>query len=165
MRKIDATIHSKDEVLHHTTTLKIFLYFRSKQDEEFGIRETQRIVGVKSPSTISWHLEKLETVGLVNKLPSNRYILSNEGKKYNEIQIPTMISAQFIKGFLVPKFTVLLFILFFAIAFTIVLWVWKVDPLIIGLYGSLCLLGTFLLILNEWIKFQINFNQFFNLNE
>ncbi|MHA2251004.1 MAG: hypothetical protein ACXAD7_11615 [Candidatus Kariarchaeaceae archaeon] len=143
-----------DEVLHHVTTLKAFIYMRSNDGSDVGIRDTQRILGVKSPSTVSWHFEKLEEAGFIEKLPSNRYKLTEKGRKFDNIRIPMMVSAQFIGRNLIPNFTILISFLGFSCLFTFLLWVFSRDLYVIGLGASLSLLLSFVLLLREWLHFK-----------
>lgn len=48
------------------TSLKVYLYLLSKNDY-VGVREVQRALGFKSPSTARHHLERLSELGLVRK--------------------------------------------------------------------------------------------------
>ena len=49
-----------EDPFHNPTTLRIFLYVKSQNSKEIGVRDTQRALNLHSPSTASWHLEKLQ---------------------------------------------------------------------------------------------------------
>ncbi|MDH5404255.1 MAG: transcriptional regulator [Candidatus Heimdallarchaeota archaeon] len=54
--------------------LKIFCYLL-QQDEAVGVRETQRLFRLKTPSHADYHLQKLLEMGIVEKNSQNRYLL------------------------------------------------------------------------------------------
>ncbi|NPD89632.1 MAG: helix-turn-helix transcriptional regulator [Asgard group archaeon] len=123
-------------VLEHPTTLKLFIYLRSKTKEDIGVRETQRAVSLKSPSTAVWHLDKLEEAGLIEKLPSTLYRLSQEGKQLYRFQIPIRITTHFIRGFLIPRSAFQLsFIISMIISTFILVWFYPLLAAINGLLG------------------------------
>ncbi|MCH8907448.1 MAG: hypothetical protein IH840_10200 [Candidatus Heimdallarchaeota archaeon] len=80
------------------TTLRIFLYVKSNVKNEIGVRETQRALDLNSPSTASWHLEKLLSMGFLDKLPSNRFILTKNGKEIDKFDVPLTVSVRYVKG-------------------------------------------------------------------
>ncbi len=54
------------------TSLKIYLTLL-QSSEPLGVREIQVRVGLKSPSTVKYHLDRLRAEGLVKQLPDGRY--------------------------------------------------------------------------------------------
>ena len=48
------------------TTLDVYFYLLRKK-EAAGVREIQRGLGLSSPSVSSYHLEKLESLGVIRK--------------------------------------------------------------------------------------------------
>ncbi|MEM2941972.1 MAG: helix-turn-helix domain-containing protein [Candidatus Bathyarchaeia archaeon] len=57
------------------TTLRVYwqLFTRNKST---GVRELQRAMGLSSPSTALYHLEKLRRLGLIEKTPEGEYVLA-----------------------------------------------------------------------------------------
>ena len=125
-----------NSVLEHPTTLKLFIFLRSKAKDCVGIREAQRAIFLKSPSTVLWHFDKLEEAMLVEKLPSTRYRLTQEGKKLYRFQIPIRITAHFIRGFLIPRNAFQLsFMISMIISTFILVWFYPLLAAINGLLG------------------------------
>ena len=83
----------QNSTLEHPISLKIFLYTRSKSPESVGIREVQSVLMMASSNTVQRHFHRLEDDGLVEKLPSNRFILTPEGSSKQILQIPVKISS------------------------------------------------------------------------
>ena len=92
---------SPSEILSNPTTLKIFSYCLS-QKSEVGIRDTQRKLEIKSSSTVAWHFEKLVIAGIMEQLPNNRYIITEEGLRIKHISVPIDNSIRLINGRFVP---------------------------------------------------------------
>ncbi|MHA2100210.1 MAG: hypothetical protein ACW99A_16165 [Candidatus Kariarchaeaceae archaeon] len=143
-----------EDPFHNPTTLRIFLYVKSQNIKEIGVRETQRALNLNSPSTASWHLEKLQSAGLLDKLESNRYVLNDNGKSHDDFNVPMTVSVRFIKGLLFPKFLILLAFLIFDILLTIYLWIIIDDPLVIAINGLVSLLFSLAIIIYFWILFN-----------
>lgn len=144
----------REEIFHNPTTLRIFLYLRSLTEADVGVRETQRALNLNSPSTASWHLEKLMNVGFVEKLPSNRYYLTSSGKTYQDFEIPLIVSVKLVRGILIPKFIFLIVFLLLDILFTIYIWLLVRDPLLIGINGAMSLLLALVIVVYFWITFN-----------
>ena len=62
----------KAEAELHGTTLRIYWHL-FKSNRPVGVRETQRAVGLSSPSTALHHLEKLRELGVARKDEHGRY--------------------------------------------------------------------------------------------
>ena len=123
-------------ILEHPTTLKLFIFLRSKAKDSVGVREAQRAIFLKSPSTALWHFDKLEEAMLVEKLPSTRYRLTQEGKKLYRFQIPIRITVHFIRGFLIPRNAFQLsFLLTMTISTFILIWFYPLLAAINGILG------------------------------
>ena len=58
------------------TTLDVYFYLLRKKDAA-GVREIQRSLDLSSPSVSSYHLEKLETLGIVRKNRFGNYEVTN----------------------------------------------------------------------------------------
>ncbi len=136
-----------DSVLEHTTTLRVYLYLRyyfEKSSESIGIRETQTALKMKSPSIAKWHLEKLEVAGIVEKLSSNRYILTEVGLNLKQ-RIPVKISTQLVKGSYIPRLVLLLAFLVISCIITIAFSFWNPTAGAINGILSLIILLYFLI--------------------
>jgi len=57
-------------------TLLVYWYLLKKGRGSCGVREVQRVLGFSSPSSASYHLEKLRELGLVSKDHSGDYQVS-----------------------------------------------------------------------------------------
>ncbi len=68
------------------TSLKIYLTLLSSS-EPLGVREIQHRVGLKSPSTVKYHLDRLRSYGLVKQLPDGRYVAVKEGNPLTSIYL------------------------------------------------------------------------------
>ncbi len=58
-----------------STTLRIYKYM-VLHGKPVGVRELQRKLKLSSPSLVSYHLNKLEKMGLVSKCPDNKYVVN-----------------------------------------------------------------------------------------
>jgi len=90
-------------------TLLVYLFMLRAHGSSVGVREVQRALGFSSPSVAAHHLEKLCSLGLVEKTPRGEYLLAREVK--------VGILKFFIKfgRFMVPRF------LFYSVWFTTML--------------------------------------------
>jgi len=61
-------------------TLQIYWYLLRSPSSRVGVREIQRSLGLSSPSVASHHLEKLLSLGLVEKSMTGEYFLVQEVK-------------------------------------------------------------------------------------
>ncbi|MDH5390407.1 MAG: winged helix-turn-helix domain-containing protein [Candidatus Bathyarchaeota archaeon] len=61
-------------------TLQIYWYLLRSPSSRVGVREIQRSLGFSSPSVASHHLEKLLSLGLVEKSMTGEYFLVQEVK-------------------------------------------------------------------------------------
>jgi len=61
-------------------TLRIYWYLLRSPSSRVGVREIQRSLGFSSPSVASHHLEKLLSLGLVEKSMTGEYFLVQEVK-------------------------------------------------------------------------------------
>ena len=61
-------------------TLQIYWYILRDPDTSVGVREVQRSLGLSSPSVAAHHLEKLLSLGLVEKTTRGEYLLNKEIK-------------------------------------------------------------------------------------
>ena len=122
------------EILIHPATLKLFLFAKTLYPEDFGVREAKRKLDFNSPSTVLWHLEKLEESGLIEKLPTNRYKLEKKGLDIKDLQVPVKLSAQIIRGELIPRR--LFLVTFLLTTFIITLVLIFVNPLIAAINGE-----------------------------
>ncbi len=61
-------------------TLQIYWYLLRASSSSVGVREVQRSLGLSSPSVAAHHLDKLLSLGLVEKTMRGEYFLSQEVK-------------------------------------------------------------------------------------
>ncbi len=59
------------------TTLNVYSCM-VKEDKPLGPRETMRLAGLSSPSVAHWHLQKLETLGLITKNEYGEYAIKEK---------------------------------------------------------------------------------------
>ena len=59
-------------------TLQVYWYLLRSPSSMVGVREVQRVLGLSSPSVAAHHLEKLLSLGLVEKSERGEYILVQE---------------------------------------------------------------------------------------
>ncbi len=124
-----------NKVLNHPTTLKLFLFAKALYPKDFGVREAKRQLDFNSPSTVLWHLEKLEEAELLEKLPSNRYKLQKKGLDIKDLHVPVTLSAQIINGELIPRRIFL--IVFLLTTFIVTLVLIFVNPLVAAINGTI----------------------------
>ncbi len=145
------------ETLNHPATLKLFLFAKSVHPKDFGVREAKRSLDFNSPSTVLWHLEKLDEAELIEKLPTNRYRIVQKGLDIKEINVPVKFSAQIIRGELIPR---RLFLISFLITtFIVTLILIFINPLAAAINGAVLVgLNCIFYILNYLtIKKQLSF--------
>ncbi len=149
----------QNSTLEHPISLKIFLYTRSKSPESVGIREVQSVLMMASSNTVQRHFHRLEDDGLVEKLPSNRFILTPEGSSKQILQIPVKISSYLFKGAFITgnlfllSFLATIFILTLILAFFI--------PLLAIING---LIGLLVSIVIVYFQYRKNKKQLKNLS-
>ncbi|MEM3013722.1 MAG: hypothetical protein QXI71_03740 [Candidatus Bathyarchaeia archaeon] len=61
-------------------TLLVYWFLLRSQEKPVGVREIQRELGFSSPSIAAHHLDKLHSLGLVEKTIQGEYFLSREVK-------------------------------------------------------------------------------------
>jgi predicted DNA-binding transcriptional regulator len=61
-------------------TLLVYWYMLKAEGSKVGVREVQRNLGFSSPSVAVYHLDKLESLGLVEKTVTGEYVLTSEVK-------------------------------------------------------------------------------------
>ena len=86
------------------TALKVYMYLLSKRDY-VGVRELQRAMGFKSPSTARHHLERLVEVGLAEKSSHGYKALPPQGilREVVVVRGKMIPRSMFITGFLVAS--------------------------------------------------------------
>ena len=138
----------------NSTTLQVFLYLRQNDIEEIGVRELQRDLKFTSPSTASWHINKLEEAGLVSKLDSNKFILTEKGRNLSTVDLPVNMGHYFLLGRLIAPYNLLLFFHGILLVVLCYFWIIKRSLVEIAVTSSLGILISFFLILLFW--FQIH---------
>jgi len=61
-------------------TLLVYWFLLKSSGSSIGVREIQRALGFSSPSVVAHHLEKLLSLGLVDKTLRGEYLLKEEVK-------------------------------------------------------------------------------------
>ena len=94
-------------------TLQVYWYLLN-ENREVGVREVQRALKMSSPSVASHHLNKLVSLGLVEKSDRNMYYLSEM------IKVGFLKQFVRIRGTLLPNyFFVMMFFVSFLIAYSV----------------------------------------------
>ena len=126
------------------TTLDVYFYLLRKKGAA-GVREIQRGLGLSSPSVSSYHLEKLESLGVIRK---NRFGNYEIAKKVDIVALNQFI---LVGNFTLPRF--LFYAVFISILFggylvffvTLPLSTGEVFAILFGLIGTvICWIETFL---------------------
>ena len=132
----EQAVTSFESILENPLTLKIFIFVKSKNKESVGVREVMRAINMRSSSTVSRHLEKLDEGGLIQKLPSNRYILTSEGSSLKNNQVPITLQANIVKRSFVTIISYQIsFLIMILLTVFIVIWFDRLYAGIIGLVG------------------------------
>jgi predicted DNA-binding transcriptional regulator len=119
-------------------TLLIYWYFLKSHDSTVGVREIQRSLGFSSPSVAAHHLEKLLSLGLVEKTKTGEYFL------VQQVKVGVLRFFTKMGRFLVPRYlfysvlltTMLLFYIFY---YGHTLDAYDLAALIFGISSSLIL--------------------------
>lgn len=146
-----------NEILSNPTTLKIFICFKINLQDNISVRKLQQMIGVKSSSTISWHLKKLEEAKLLIKNSSRHFILTEFGKQFNEFQYPISKTAQIIRGQIIPKPSLLLSILFFSMMFNLIVVIIGANTGIIIINSLLIGIISFSIVVRDWNSIRKQF--------
>jgi DNA-binding transcriptional ArsR family regulator len=102
---------SDDEVIEAELkgkTLLVYMYFIKSKEPTVGVREVQRALGFSSPSVSSYHLKKLQELGLV---ASER----GDYRLVREVKIGVLRQFVTLGGVMLPRF------LFYAVLVTTML--------------------------------------------
>lgn len=123
-------------VLLSGSTLRVYL-FMVRENRPVGVREVQRTLKFKSPSTAAYHLNKLLELGLVEKVPGGNF------KAIVNSDVIPLALYFIVAGQIIPKlvpyalaFTTMfimylflefprlnLYVIFFAFTSTLILWI------------------------------------------
>lgn len=95
-------------------------------DEPLGVREVQRRLGFKSPSTAKHHLDRLVRLGLAEKTPEGKYIAKQLGKGFLSAYIV-------VSGRLVPRLLPVSLGGLAGLITYVILCHPRIDPVILGL--------------------------------
>ena len=79
------------------TAMLIYVYIQSHSKDDLRLREVQQAMGWSSPSSALFHLQKLETAGLILKDPTGNYRIKTR------IRVGLVRDFVFMRGILVPK--------------------------------------------------------------
>jgi DNA-binding transcriptional ArsR family regulator len=78
-------------------TLLVYMHILKAKQEAVGVREIQRSLGFTSPSVASYHLNKLEELGLIE----NQY---GDYKLVREVKVGVLRSFVSIGGMMLPRY-------------------------------------------------------------
>ena len=113
--------HSSPERLKeseiHGTTLRVY-WFLFKSAGTVGVRETQRALGMSSPSIALYHLEKLRELGVAEKDASGEYSLRER------VQIGSLKSFLKVGHLILPRY------LFYAVFLSTAVLVYCVETIL-----------------------------------
>ena len=102
-------------------TLLVYWFLLKSQESPVGVREIQRKLGFSSPSVASHHLDKLHSLGVVEKTIQGEYVLSRE------VKVGVLRSFTRLGRFMIPRY------LFYSVWFSTMIVVYLV--LCSALYG------------------------------
>jgi len=120
------------QVFSNSQTVQVFLYCVKKQ-APVGVREAQRDLGIKSSSSIHWHLNKLLDAQILKKEPNNTYALTEIGKKLDRITFPVDETFLVMRGELISHGVFQVAFLVTALITGISLFFW--NPLISAIFS------------------------------
>lgn len=83
------------------TALRIFLFLL--KNNEIGIRDAQRKLGLKSASHVQYHLQRFEHLGIVEKMPNSRYCLTEKYSELRSIKLGLLTEIYIYKGVIIPS--------------------------------------------------------------
>lgn len=112
-------------------TLLVYLYMLKDKGNTVGVREVQRKLGFSSPSVAIYHLDKLVSIGLVEKTNIGEYFIKKE-VKVGVLKFYTRLG-----NLLLPRY------FFYSTLFTAMLFyyltlyspIWTLDKIIALLFG------------------------------
>ena len=96
------------DILNNSNALLIFIFLKRQNPNSLGIREIRRATAIRSASTVSRQLDRLEKSGLVEKNSSSKYKITDKGLSVKKFDVGIKISVSMMGGFI---FTTLLFLL------------------------------------------------------
>ncbi|MFX0085436.1 MAG: winged helix-turn-helix domain-containing protein [Candidatus Hodarchaeota archaeon] len=137
----DETQKVNFETVVKGTTLDIYFYLLRKKDAA-GVREIQRNLGLSSPSVSSYHLEKLENLGVVQKNRFGNYEISKK------IDISALKQFVMVGNYTLPRF--FFYAIFISIVFGGYILFFLTFPLSIG--EVFALIFGFFAVLVCWIE-------------
>jgi DNA-binding transcriptional ArsR family regulator len=127
-------------------TLQIYWYMLRSPGSHVGVREIQRTLHLSSPSVASHHLEKLVSLGLVDKTRTGEYYITQE------IKVGLLRFFTRLGRFLVPRY------LFYSVWFTTMLITyfafyrpdWSIHNLVALIFGTLATVILWLETIRLW---------------
>jgi len=111
------------------TTLRVYLHILRSGRERIGVRELMREMNMKTPSHAYYHLDKLVSMGLLEKKYGDYYIVKS-------IKIEYLKDFVFIGSSLVPKF------IFYSVFFFVILLFSITFPRVFELYWYITLVSS-----------------------
>ena len=146
--------NNNDDILQNSNTLLVFLFLKTHFPKSFGIREIMRGTKLRSSSTVSRQLDRLEKANLVTKDSTNKtkYQISELGQSMKKLDVHVTIPVSLSGRFLVTNF---LFQITFIAAFIIIafIFIWF-DVFYSALLSLLGLVIGLILIIYRWIQIR-----------
>lgn len=114
-------------------TLLVYLYMLKSRGNTVGVREVQRKLSFSSPSVSIYHLDKLVSIGLVEKTDLGEYFIKRE------VKVGVLKFYNRLGNLLLPRY------LFYSTLFTAMLGyylalyspIWTLDKIVALLFGTL----------------------------
>lgn len=119
--------------------LRVFLY-ALKKGKDFGVRETQRDLGLKTASHAQYHLQRLEQLKLLGRTKNNKYFLPKEYESLRSLKIGILTEIYVFKGWLIPSLGLFAGFLIASLIIGLLLFFLLPDPTASIVFGSLSLL-------------------------
>jgi predicted DNA-binding transcriptional regulator len=117
-------------------TLLVYWFMLKSQETPVGVREIQRKLGFSSPSIAAHHLDKLHSLGLVEKTMRGEYVLARE-VKVGVLQFFTRLGR-----FMIPRYLFYsvwfstMFLVYLALCFTFYGFSGSIHNVVAIIFGS-----------------------------
>ncbi len=130
----------------HGTTLKVYLHILKRGKDRIGVRELMRELGMKTPSHAYYHLDKLVSLGLLEKKYGDYYLNRNVKIDYLREFIIT-------SGLIIPKF------LFYTMFYLVILIFSLVLPRYDELYWYITLMSSIAGVITSFYQTIISYKK------
>ena len=138
------------------TALRIFLFLL--KNNEVGIRDAQRKLGLKSASHVQYHLQRFEHLGIVEKMANSKYCLTEEYSELRSIKLGLLTEIYIYKGVIIPSIGFFSGALFSILIISLIFYfqVNKLSGFLISIIG---VLSTAVYFLTQAIQILKNFKE------